>query len=257
MSYLDALRKQSSNPGPSPRQRVPGLEYEDVETDIGQSTRDSKKHEEMMKMFNEMPKEVQLRIRTKVEQRRKKLQEPFDKKVAANELRNKNQEKLKSNLEYRNEVRRKAEIDKQTKADVKFRNAQIKEQKKKQDAIMKEEKKSADTFRKANLKLRTELETFDTEKKLLDLKVAQAKQKYLRENAVIDRTTGEYQKESIAEAERQGDNLIKEHNVRRAAKLRKYFLQAMNDYNGDSNAVMDLFDKYGLKEELLRMLPKK
>ena len=251
MSYLDALRKQSSNPGPSPRQRVPGLEYEDVETDIGQSTRDPKKHEEMMKMFNEMPKEVQLRIRTKMAQRKKQSQGPFDKKVAANESRNKNQEKLKATLDYRNEVREKAEIAKQTKADVTFRNAQIKEQKKVQDATIKSDKKAADTFRKANLKLRTELETFATDKQVLDLKVAQAKQKYLTENAIIDQTTGDYKDESYAEAEKQGSYLIQEHNLKRRAKLRKYFLQAMNDYNGDKNAVIDLFEKYGLKKELL------
>ena len=95
MSYLDALKDQTIR-----RPKV------DVETDIGQPN-DPKEHEEMMKLFNEMPREVQLRIRTKVEQRRRQSQGPVDKKVAANELRNQNQEKLKANLKYRNEVKRK------------------------------------------------------------------------------------------------------------------------------------------------------
>ena len=177
----------------------------------------------------------------------------------------------KSNLKYKMDKEAEAKLQAETLRDVKLRNKNLSAQKKEAEKAEKEQKaaqkkeearvKAANTkeearvkaFNAAQLTMAKNLDSFSSEENLMSLKVAQAKQTHLANNARIDRTTGEYRREDILAAEQSTQYIMQEYKLRRRAKLRKAFIQSMNDHSGDVDAVMKMFEQYGLDAEIIAM----
>jgi len=249
MNYTDILAKQSSNNVPEHKGRNKPVE---VETDIGKSQFDDKKHEEMMKMFKELPLDAQLRIKTMAEKKRKSMTAEHDSAVAEQEKRNAYQEKMKSNMSFKMAQQAKKEEAARIKAENAVRNKEIKEQK----AKLKADKKATDTLNKNINKLQISMEDFAKEKNLQILKEQQLERKWLEENGRIDPATGEYKEKDKERAKSQSQYSNQEYMQNRNALLRKKFLEAFELFR-DSEKVMEFFDKYGLKEEIQAMRQKK
>lgn len=248
MNYRDILAKQSSSSVPQHKGRREPVE---VETDIGQPTRDEAKHKEMMKMFNELPLESQLKIKMMAQKRKKAMSAEHNNKVAKQDSRNAYQEKMKSNLSFKMEQQAKKEEAARIKAENAVRNKEIKEQK----AKLKAENKKIETLNKNINKLQISMEDFAKDKNLQILKEQQIEREWLEKNGRIDPATGDYKEEFKKRAKQQTQFSNQEYMQNRNALLRKKFLEAMNLFQ-DSDKVMEFFDKYGLSEEIQAMWQK-